>query len=659
MSSKKRKAYERKKKEKDSFNKLVNQLSEQKLRPTLISSSVNMPSMVSQTSDPEFAQTDLNPAVFTGMDILDFLGKSALCISILVLGGTIYWLAGSFSVERIVGQLLFFALLGIPISFIYSERSSLPIRIIEGFIFFISMISALCFLPLAFPLFPLGVILKEPSYRPMRAILGFSVFSLFLVGIVITQFYDVSLLTTGHKGLYKLAIDIAQFFDAYRYSVGYVLLCSMGVASSLFLMVPELEKDPTRMSALPPTPPDKKTKPTISQTFPLPGYMPIYLHFQTTFQKFLTMLTWLCGGIGLISLFFWIIRVSLIPLWVTSDALAALSGALILQYFSRAFYVVSPKKKKFIRFTINPLMVDTHDIASEELAGIVLGRSHRISGILQKTTKKVCIIHVIFKTGMKLSLPTPDLSQFSEVEIEAHLEGYARRLAKILGCPFLNLLIPATLAEWKAHQENFFTTIIGAPLPPFFPTLWELFCESKFLDRPAEDEFEMVKSDLDTLWEWAILGGVSIFFAVTTIFMLSSEWNLLTGNPRFFYLILLDCSSIVVTLLAVRRWLIDEYYLFDLNTREIFFHSRILFSRRKSLLGSFSEVSHLLLEDASDPENKSQNLYHLKLVMCKTGNETIITNSSTKEIMTSRGLALAALLEMKCLGLEEKSKTAT
>lgn len=577
----------------------------------------------SSENESSILVSDFKPVVFTGMDVLDFLGKSVFCSSILALFSAVYLVSGLLSAERLFGLILFFALVGIPFLITNRKERSIPMLLLEVLVFALSCISAIMLLVPAIPLLPLEKYLSKACYRKIRLVAGALFFPLLI------------------------AVAVLGDFSLY-YAVFFALSC-MGLASALILMFPDSENDRTRQSFLPAPGSDKKEKSDISSVLPLLNDKPIMLHFQTPLLKFLIMILWLCAIIALASLFCWIIKVTLIPLWVTADAIAALSATLVLMYFSRACYVVLPSQKSLIRFTLNPLLADTREIDSQDLAGIVLGCSYILSGFFRRELSRIYSINLTFKNGTQLDIPLPSFSGFSENEIEAHLENYSQRLAQTLNCRFLNLLAPSSFSEWKSHQESFFSAIPGMSPPPFFPGLWQLFCESRFFDLPSKDEFEVVKCDLNTFREWLLLGLSVLFFAVTMGLMLSYEWELLIGNPRFFYLILIDFSSITVSVLALWRFFIDEYYLFDLNRREIIFSSRILFFRRKKSLGYFSEISQLVLEEQPSSGGWFSHRYRLKIAFENRSEEIVIGTSSSKEALSHRLASLSSLLEIKAV----------
>lgn len=307
--------------------------------------------------------------------------------------------------------------------------------------------------------------------------------------------------------------------------------------------------------------------------------------------------------------------------------------------------MVLPLQKRLVRFTLNPLLADTREIDSEELAGVVLGCSYRLEGLWRRTLAKVYSINLIFKNGKQLEIPLPSLSGFSDSEIEPHLESYALRFAEVLNCRFLNLLVPATFAEWKSHQENFFSAIPGMSPPPFFGNLWKLFCESRFFDLPSDNEFEMVKCDINTFREWVLLGLTTLFFTATIVLMLSYEWNLLIGNPRFFYLLILDFSSIFVSIMALWKGFIDEYFLFDLDRRVVLFSSRLLFFRRKKTVGYFTEISHLVLEEKPASGGRWSHRYRLKIAFENRPEEITIGTSASREALSRRLASLSSLLQ--------------
>ena len=181
-------------------------------------------------------------------------------------------------------------------------------------------------------------------------------------------------------------------------------------------------------------------------------------------------------------------------------------------------------------------------------------------------------------------------------------------------------------------------------------TLWEIGMAGLSLEAT---EPNVVKVDLPTLLEKMVLILVIIFFAVLTAFVIRSEWNLLLANPRFIYLILLDSSSILVTILALWRWLIDEYYVFNTATQTITFYSRILFFRWNTVIGSFSDIKFLSCKTRDMGKNQEHATY-LRL----NNNEELYLSDFTllPGVPQYRAYAIAKLVNAKNSGSDYFSR---
>ena len=96
--------------------------------------------------------------------------------------------------------------------------------------------------------------------------------------------------------------------------------------------------------------------------------------------------------------------------------------------------------------------------------------------------------------------------------------------------------------------------------------------------------------DITTKRESRILKILSSLFILSTIWILMAAWGILQRNPRLFYLILLDSTSVIATLLGLAGLIVNDQLEFDLQHRAIYLRKRLFWRRNRVKLCNFEDV---------------------------------------------------------------------
>lgn len=318
------------------------------------------------------------------------------------------------------------------------------------------------------------------------------------------------------------------------------------------------------------------------------------VHLPTQLGSMMVMIMGLSGGALLIRLVSSAIGADLIPSWLTNDCLAIFTGAFAFKrFFLHHHFLVDPEEKVITYSYANPFYRELRRIPFKEIAAVT------VTGHLTGWPLYVHFFLLEFSTVLILNdgkvLPLSDTTLGRDDLFSAfrRRETLAADLATRMNAPFLpcHLLGEADFKEWSKTINRITET---TPQPQSVSeALWDAEMASISLESLAPGK---VKVDLATRLEKGVLLIVTGLILYSMVFFLQAEWELLAANPRAFYLILLDSSSILITILGLWRWLIDEYYVIDIEAKEIRFFRRILFFRSENKVTEFASISHLTVD---------------------------------------------------------------
>jgi hypothetical protein len=225
------------------------------------------------------------------------------------------------------------------------------------------------------------------------------------------------------------------------------------------------------------------------------------------------------------------------------------------------------------------------------------------------------------------------------------------RLAKLVGKP--QLAFPFERNEGLVSLREIMKPLLSASAAPaeLEKTLNEILISATGL---VSIEPGKINVDYTTYFEKVMLALIVILLAITTVFFLFYELEYLRNNPRFLYLIILDISSIFATVFGLWKLIIDEYYILDMNEKNVSFFSRIFFVKTTETLGSFQHFQHISMRMTKDSSSNKPPSYDVILAKA-TGVPVQISDPTSQEsIALFRALAVS-----KVTGIPLCRKTST
>jgi hypothetical protein len=569
---------------------------------------------------------------FSMEDLFDFLGQTQIALIISLMFGGVVAAAHSVGWEHFLGWAFFFLILGFPL--VRREKPGSPAwKILAMGILFPFFGASIVLLPFVLLILGLTAIAGNDGLKALRVFLG--VFCIPILGIL--------------SILYKVPLPM----------VFGITLANMGFVAGLSLLFGENGPSGTRLGSLPwrvlgtweSTDREKSKNRGPASLFAIPEKKSIRMPVQTGFQHFFLGLSGIAGLVLFVSLLLWLIQIPFIPLWITLDALWVMSCALIALYFSSGAYLIDSRQKKLTSYVTNPLYVKSRDLSSEEIYGVVLGRKRITQGIILRKPTIGYSLTLILHDGTVIPMPLPDFSIFSDEEVFFHLKKCGSRIGNVLQTSFFVVTGDFYQHDWEHLKSDH---LFRKKDPRALKALWDVVNESRCLEVPPGKTTDLLKTEITTAWEWGILVAVSFFFLWVTLGMVKKEWDWLTANPRIIYLILLDFSTLMMTLLAIWKLLVDEYFLFDLKSRTIRFFSRIFIFQADEVKLPFSAVDHIVLEKYDEVFWVLGKRFRLKVVpKAEWGSPLVITDfSGLQEEMLERGKALAEIMQVPFLAGE-------
>ncbi len=377
-----------------------------------------------------------------------------------------------------------------------------------------------------------------------------------------------------------------------------------------------------------------------TESDPAPATAPIVIDQSTFLGSLLRAIMIICGSILAAALLMRMMGLETLQGWIVGDCIWGFIGAALLSRWVRSRYVIDPVARTILHEDLTPLYVRRRNISFGEIRAVAVRGELTGWPLLYHYHKLVFQTVLVFDSGIVLPVhdPVPAFDAlFRTLERE---RGRARRLAGIIGCPLFpeRHLDAASPRRWEAEIRSLRST--STCPDELEKALIETYLSS--LGMTASDA-GLVRADLTTRFEKFILAFVVSFSAVTTWYALSAEWSYLASNPRIFYLILLDCTSILVSVFGLWRFLVDEYYEFDTGTSKIQYHSRWLFWKTRRELAAFSDVVEIRINRVW--ALLSRRLEYVAELRLTGGRRLILSDRApTPGIPVFRALALARLM---------------
>ncbi|NLI79717.1 MAG: hypothetical protein GX442_25145 [Candidatus Riflebacteria bacterium] len=284
----------------------------------------------------------------------------------------------------------------------------------------------------------------------------------------------------------------------------------------------------------------------------------------------------------------------LLPEHFQADAGILFLLTLVAMWCSRASVRFDPGRR-VVRFRwVNPLYHQSREIPFDGIEGIaVRGEMQGFPLLLNWFSFRYSLV-LVTRAREILELDTVTLGSGEVRQAFESATGRARELAAGVGLPFL-------MEEGQVSAFDL-VPVLGKGSPAAAnpaghgdPLVKALVASSLFFEVGADGE---VKIPVSTMLEKALLGLLTLGFLGVTGWMIATQWSFLASHPRAWYLLLLDSATVVVSLLWIWNRVIDEYYVVDLASGWIRFHSRILWWEREEPVLSFSQVAGIhVMED--------------------------------------------------------------
>ncbi|HAE38533.1 MAG TPA: hypothetical protein DCG57_07830 [Candidatus Riflebacteria bacterium] len=277
-----------------------------------------------------------------------------------------------------------------------------------------------------------------------------------------------------------------------------------------------------------------------------------------------------------------------IPVWLRNDLIIGFVTALAIRSFMKSQYLIDIPGKTIHQEFTNPFYYRKRHIEFTEVAMVTtIGKLSEWPLLWHRYQLGYSVV-IILNDGTVLNLPRIEARKGKYFLRQEEAAVQAQHLASFLGCKFEPGYFKReqSFYAWLADVKQTIADHAGSG------TLEKVLWESK-LSNVSLDAFGsgQVKVDLPTTREKLVLCILIIFFILSTHWLIKSEGSFIAANPRLIYLLLLDSTSVLLTLFAAWLWLIDEHYIFDLNLRVVLFRSRLLFWRRQETVCSFYEIS--------------------------------------------------------------------
>ncbi len=285
----------------------------------------------------------------------------------------------------------------------------------------------------------------------------------------------------------------------------------------------------------------------------------------------------------------------LLPDHFQTDAGLLFLLSLAALWYSGASVRFEPAYRRARFRWVNPLFHQSREIPFDQLEGVgVRGEMQGFPLLLNWFSFRYSLV-LVTRSREILDLETVVADSGEVRQTFQKVTGRARELAAALGLPFLmeEDRMPALDPVPDRGRDS------PAPASPSCRRshlVQALVASSLFFEVNAEGE---VKIPVSTLFEKVLLGILALGFLWTTGWMIVSQWPFLVSHPRTWYLLFLDSASVVVTLLWIWNWVVDEHYVIDLAHGRIRFHSRILWRESEEPVASFSQLAKIQV--AEDP----------------------------------------------------------
>lgn len=277
-----------------------------------------------------------------------------------------------------------------------------------------------------------------------------------------------------------------------------------------------------------------------------------------------------------------------IPVWLRNDLVIGLVAALAIRVFMKSQYLIDIPGKTIHQEFTNPFYYRKRHIEFTEVAMVTTVGKLSEWPLLWHSSRLGYSVVIILNDGTVLHLPRIEAKKGKYFLIQEEAALQAQQLARFLNCRFEPGFFykGQSFYAWCADVKQ--TNADHADSGTLEQVLWESKLSNVSLEAFGSGQ---VKVDLPTTREKLVLCILILLFILSTHWLIKSEGSFIAANPRLIYLLLLDSTSVLLTLFAAWLWLIDEHYIFDLNLRVVLFRSRLLFWRRQETICSFDEIS--------------------------------------------------------------------
>ncbi|MBP7632714.1 hypothetical protein KBA41_00990 [Candidatus Ozemobacteraceae bacterium] len=345
---------------------------------------------------------------------------------------------------------------------------------------------------------------------------------------------------------------------------------------------PELIADTAVEASPPPGPRDEAP--------PAPASSAIVIEQRTFLGNLLKGILIGCGIVMAVTLICRMKGVEWVPAWLATDAVLGFIFAGILSRYVRSGYTIDPVARTIVHEELTPLYMRRRDISFDEIGAVSIRGAQKGWPLLYHYHYIELQIVLVFDNGLVLPVYDPVRASEFLFRILERERARARELADVLGCPLFPEyhLGDGSTKRWTGQIE-------GLRSKSQQPDELEAAITGTYFSSLGMGSTEPLRVivDMTTRFESFVLALVVAFFAVTTGYALSAEWGYLAANPRILYLILLDCTSVIVTVFGLWHLLIDEYYVFDVEASSIEYHSRWGFWKTRRMICEFGDINEI------------------------------------------------------------------
>ncbi len=381
-----------------------------------------------------------------------------------------------------------------------------------------------------------------------------------------TPLFNIAACVLFYSSLFTGAILLRLFF--------------MGIVHLIFLGPPGLNE-------IAPESPSRRG--LLRWYFPEPdGTVQKVFSINSNWERFFLFLVRFACGLGFLVACSNVLGLGFLPLSCSVDMMILAVISILLANFSKAWCVID-SGESVIRFTwTNPIGRSRMEIPFEGIACLaVKGSMEGFPFLLNRFSYDYSIVLVTKGGEVVPFTAVPNPIPESPEKAFRYVFQVASKYSLELGLPLLpaDVCIEGDRRSGAEGIRGFHFEGVGAEKGARI--LQDLQASTLLWNSPNPGQIHL---EVSTWLEKTILGILTVFFLVSTAWMVVAKGTMILSHPRLLYLLLLDSGSCLVSILWLGKNLLDQHYILDLNQREIRFRSRILLASNEETVTSFDEI---------------------------------------------------------------------